>query len=231
MPDDVGGEPFPNGWEPDDDRGGADEDFASVVFDEDFVRAAEIHEPSAVERLLAAAQARAEAEAARARAGAGAPDEEPYDEGYGTYHPRRDSGDVYGPGLCAGAEAGPYGRHGGVLRPYRGRARWHRPIAWLLAVLMGIGMVALAFSAVYRGASSSRDEKAPPAPAASNVDTSGAVSSGAPASPGGPVGPGGPVSSGGPVGPRGSASPSGSGGPSASADYGAPAVSAAPRMP
>ncbi|MGW3628461.1 SCO2584 family spore wall biosynthesis protein, partial [Streptomyces sp. NPDC000880] len=57
MPDDVGGKPFPDGWEPDDDRGGADEDFASVVFDEDFVRAAEIHEPTAVERLLAAAQA------------------------------------------------------------------------------------------------------------------------------------------------------------------------------
>uniref|UniRef100_UPI000AEF2297 SCO2584 family spore wall biosynthesis protein n=2 Tax=Streptomyces TaxID=1883 RepID=UPI000AEF2297 len=55
MPDDVGGKPFPDGWEPDDDRGGADEDFASVVFDEDFVRSAPVHEPTAVERLLAAA--------------------------------------------------------------------------------------------------------------------------------------------------------------------------------
>ncbi len=67
MPDDVGGKPFPDGWEPDDDRGGADKDFASVVFDEDFVRAAVVHEPTAVERLLAAAEARAQADAAKAR--------------------------------------------------------------------------------------------------------------------------------------------------------------------
>ncbi|MFE4860366.1 hypothetical protein [Streptomyces sp. NPDC056670] len=170
MPDDVGGRPFPDGGEPDDDRGGADDDFASVVFDEDFVRAAAIHEPSAVERLLAAAQARAEAEAARARAGAGAPDDELYDDGYDPYRPGRDPDDFGGPGLSGGAEAGPYGRFGGVLRPYRGRARWHRPIAWLLAVIMGIGMVALAFSAVYRGASSDHEDKAPPPPATSNVD-------------------------------------------------------------
>ncbi|GAA4118780.1 hypothetical protein GCM10022284_73970 [Streptomyces hundungensis] len=170
VPDDVGGKPFPDGWEPDDDRGGADDDFASVVFDEDFVRAAAIHEPSAVERLLAAAQARAEAEAARARAGAGAPDDELYDDGYDPYRSARDPDDLGGPGLPGGAEAGPYGRFGGVLRPYRGRARWHRPIAWLMAVIMGIGMVALAFSAVYRGASSGREDKAPPPPATSNVD-------------------------------------------------------------
>lgn len=37
---------------------------------------------------------------------------------------------------------------------------------------MGIGMVALAFAAVYRSASSSRDEPVPP-PATSNVDKSG----------------------------------------------------------
>ncbi|MFI5767706.1 hypothetical protein ACIA74_04010 [Streptomyces sp. NPDC051658] len=171
MPDDVGGRPFPDGWEPDDDRGGADEDFASVVFDEDFVRAAEIHEPTAVERLLAAAQARAEAEASRALAGGGPMDDDLYDEGYGpgTYgrqsaygDPLDPDDDVYG--------TGPYGRHGGALRPYRGAARWHRPVAWLLAVLMGIGMVALAFSAVYRNSSGSRQDPAPP-PATTGVDS------------------------------------------------------------
>ncbi|GAA2227589.1 hypothetical protein GCM10010232_11600 [Streptomyces amakusaensis] len=78
MPDDVGGRPFPDGWEPDDDRGGADEDFAPVVFDEDFVKAALIREPSAVERLLAAAQARAEAEASRAAAAARDDGPDPY---------------------------------------------------------------------------------------------------------------------------------------------------------
>ncbi|GGT12730.1 SCO2584 family spore wall biosynthesis protein [Streptomyces atratus] len=173
MPDDVGGRPFPDGWEPDDDRGGADEDFASVVFDEDFVRAAEIHEPTAVERLLAAAQARAEAEASRARAGGGPPDDELYDEGYGP-------GGAYGRGSAYGDPldpddddvygSGPYGRHGGALRPYRGAARWHRPVAWLLAVLMGIGMVALAFSAVYRNTSGNRQDPAPP-PATTGVDS------------------------------------------------------------
>ncbi|MFE7400903.1 hypothetical protein [Streptomyces sp. NPDC057557] len=173
MPDDVGGRPFPDGWEPDDDRGGADEDFASVVFDEDFVRAAEIHEPTAVERLLAAAQARAEAEASRARAGGGPPDDELYDEGYGP-------GGAYGRGSAYGDPldpdgddaygTGPYGRHGGALRPYRGAARWHRPVAWLLAVLMGIGMVALAFSAVYRNTSGNRQDPAPP-PATTGVDS------------------------------------------------------------
>jgi len=172
VPDDVGGRPYPNGWEPDDDRGGADEDFASVVFDEDFVRAAEFHEPTAVERLLAAAEARAEADAFRARAGGGSLDDDLYDDGYGP-------GGAYGPGsgyddpLDADDDyrvGGPYGRHGGALRPYRGTARWHRPVAWLLALLMGVGMVALAFSAVFRNASGDRQDQVPP-PATSGVDS------------------------------------------------------------
>ncbi|WP_328948532.1 hypothetical protein OG778_08785 [Streptomyces sp. NBC_00184] len=168
MPDDVGGRPFPNGWEPDDDRGGADEDFASVVFDEDFVQAAEFHEPTAVERLLAAAEARAEADAFRARTG-GPLDDDLYDDGYGP-------GGTYGSGYDPLDEdddyhvSGPYGRHGGALRPYRGAARWHRPVAWLLALLMGIGMVALAFSAVFRNASGDRQDQVPP-PATSGVDS------------------------------------------------------------
>ncbi|THA60040.1 hypothetical protein E6P78_28065 [Streptomyces sp. A0958] len=174
MPDDVGGRPFPNGWEPDDDRGGADEDFASVVFDEDFVRAAEFHEPTAVERLLAAAEARAEADARRAGARGGPRDDELYDDGYGPggyggphgYDDRLDA-DADEDGLY---DSGPYGRHGGSLRPYRGAARWHRPVAWLLAVLMGIGMVALAFSAVYRNTSGSRQDQVPP-PATTGVDS------------------------------------------------------------
>ncbi|MFD7339648.1 hypothetical protein ACFV98_27110 [Streptomyces violascens] len=230
MPDDVGGGPFPDGREPDDDHGGADDDFASVVFDEDFVRAAEIHEPSAVERLLAAAQARAEAEAARARAGAGAPDDELYDDGYDPYRPGRDPDDLGGPGLSGGAEAGPYGRHGGALRPYRGRARWHRPIAWLLAVVMGIGMVALAFSAVYRGATSDHEDKVPP-PATSNVDNptnAAGPAVGGPSSNAGGLGKGvgpGPGTNGLPLVPAVSASVS------ASAAFEGPAVSAAPRVP
>ncbi|MWA11087.1 SCO2584 family spore wall biosynthesis protein [Streptomyces sp. BA2] len=167
MPEDVGGTPsFPDGWEPDDDRdrGGADEEFASVVFDEAFVKAAEVHEPTAVERLLAAAQARAEAseaESHRARTrgpGRDSPEDDLYDEGFGPddggeFGRDADLDDVYDREFT---EDG-YGRHG-----YGGHNRWHRPVAWMLALLMGIGMVALAFTAVYRGASTGRQDPAPP---------------------------------------------------------------------
>ncbi|MEV4915589.1 hypothetical protein AB0K47_02020 [Streptomyces tirandamycinicus] len=201
MPDDVGGRPFPDGWEPDDDRGGADQDFASVVFDEDFVRAAEIHEPSAVERLLAAAQARAEAEAARARSGAGPADDELYDDGRGPadYGRERGHGALDPDGLDGYAD--PYGPHGGALRPYRGAARWYRPVAWVLAVVMGVGMVALAFTAVYRGAAAGRQDRVP-TPTTTGVD----------------------VPARGTVPDRGTH-------PSASAEYSAPPVSAVPRTP
>ncbi|MFE7772827.1 hypothetical protein ACFU5O_02800 [Streptomyces sp. NPDC057445] len=198
MPDDLGGRPFPDGWEPDDDRGGADEDFASVVFDEDFVRAAEIHEPTAVERLLAAAQARAEAEAARARAGAGPADDDGYGTGGAYGHQRYDA---YDPDDRAARDLDPYGPHGGTLRPYRGAARWHRPVAWILALLMGIGMVALAFTAVYRGASANRQDRVPP-PATTGVDA-----------------------------PSRTSAPERVPSPSASAEYSAPPVSAVPRTP
>jgi hypothetical protein len=203
VPDDVGGRPFPDGWEPDDDRGGADEEFASVVFDEGFVRAAKIHEPTAVERLLTAAQARAEAEAMRARSGGGPADDEPYDDGYGPgeYGRERAYGDDDSDGegsLCAG----PYGRHGGSLRPYRGSARWHRPVAWVLALVMGIGIVAIAFTVVYQGAADSRQDQVPP-PATTGVDPT----------------------------PRSGSARERVGGPSASMESPAPPVSADPRTP
>lgn len=206
VPDDVEGKPFSDGWEPDDDRGGADEDFASVVFDEDFVKAAEIHEPSAVERLLAAAQAHADAEAARTWAGGRPPDDDPYDA--------REPHGPYGDAEDADAFHGPYGRYGGALRPYRNSSRWHRPVAWLLALLMGIGMVAFAFAAVYRSASGSRDGQAP-APASTGVDKpASGTDTGTHTDSGTGTGPG-----------------PGNGGPSASAEYTAPAASAQPRTP
>jgi hypothetical protein len=177
VPDDVGGRPFPDGDEPDShSHGAADEEFASVVFDEDFVRSAQIHEPTAVERMLAAAQARAEAEGRRPRAGTGRADEEFHDEGYDPDDPDADfdgrDGDAFDqdPEDGEGYDSyGPYGRYGRALGPYRGHARWHRPVAWVLAVVMGIGMVALAFAAVYRGTAGSRQEPPPP-PATSGVD-------------------------------------------------------------
>lgn len=166
MPEDVGGTPFPDGWEPDDDHdhGMSDEEFDTVVFDEAFVKAAVIHEPTAVERLLAAAQARAEASEAEARRALGRGDR--YEEGYGPDGPDFGPGgelddlddtdvleDRYG-------GTGTYGKH----------VRWHRPVAWLLAVVMGIGMVALAFAAVYRSASSGGSRDQMPRPSSTGLE-------------------------------------------------------------
>lgn len=163
MPDDVGGQPFPDDGEPDEDRGGADKDFASVVFDEDFVRNAEIREPSAAERQRAADRARAEAaEAARSAFAGGWTGDDDHD-GYGYGHADGYHSDESGweQGHGHGYPDGPYGAYGGSLRPYRGRSPWLRPVAWVLAFVMGLGMVALAFSAVYRSAAAGTD----PAPA------------------------------------------------------------------
>jgi len=175
VPEDVGGTPsFPDGGEPDDDRdrGGADEEFASVVFDEDFVRAAEIHEPSAVERLLAAAQARAEANEAENRRARmrgparDAPDDEYYDDGFDP-----EEGEFGHDDLDEAYEHDTDPRRYGRAGRHPGQARWHRPVAWMLALLMGVGMVALAFTAVYRGASSGRQDQVP-APASTEVGQS-----------------------------------------------------------
>uniref|UniRef100_UPI00389AA3F0 SCO2584 family spore wall biosynthesis protein n=1 Tax=Streptomyces xylophagus TaxID=285514 RepID=UPI00389AA3F0 len=168
VPEDVGGTPFPDGWEPDDDhdRGMSDEEFASVVFDEAFVRAAVVHEPTAVERLLAAAQARAEAseaEARRAQHRRGLRgDDDLFEDAYGRefgHDPELDDLDD------TDVVEGRYGAPG----TYGKQVRWHRPVAWLLALVMGIGMVALAFSAVYRGASSGSRDRVPP-PASTGVE-------------------------------------------------------------
>jgi len=172
----VGGTPFPDGWEPDDDRdrGGADEEFASVVFDEAFVRAATVHEPTAVERLLAAAEARAEAseaEARRARARGLRGDDELFEDafgpgGRGDFGHDPDLDDLDDRDVLHGG----YGNPGTYGKP----ARWHRPVAWMLALVMGIGMVALAFAAVYRGASSSSGDQVPP-PASTGLEQDSGV--------------------------------------------------------
>ncbi|MDH6623349.1 hypothetical protein M2271_001136 [Streptomyces sp. LBL] len=166
VPEDVGGMPFPDGWEPDDDhdRGVSDEEFASVVFDEAFVRAAVVHEPTAVERLLAAAQARAEASEAEARRAHGS--RERYEDGFVSEDPSGFGRDPAFDDLDdADVLEGRYGTSG----TYGKQVRWHRPVAWLLALVMGIGMVALAFAAVYRSASSG-DRDQPPPPASTGLE-------------------------------------------------------------
>ncbi|WP_431678515.1 hypothetical protein [Kitasatospora sp. KL5] len=162
MAEDVGGSPYPDGA----DHGGADDEFATVVLDEAFVRSAAVHEPSALERQLAAAEARFEPETAGPA--------RPYDltapEMAGTGdvlplelrpHPRGLDDDRQYPDPWSGTDRArrrarwsrtvgwdPL-RHDGR---YIAQQRWHRPVAWVLAVVMGVGVVAVAAAAIYRGA-------------------------------------------------------------------------------
>ncbi|MER8186344.1 hypothetical protein [Kitasatospora sp. NPDC094015] len=157
MADDVGGSPYPDGA----DHGGADDEFATVVFDEAFVRSAAVHEPSALERQLAAAEARFEPDAVGTgrgyeltTSGEGVPLElRP--------HPRGLDDDRHFPdpwsGLDRSRRRSRRGRPARYGRPGSGRGRdvaqqrWHRPVAWVLAVVMGLGVVAVAVAAIYRG--------------------------------------------------------------------------------
>lgn len=212
MPDDVGGRPFQNGEEPDDrDRTAADDAFASVVFDESFVRAALIREPSAAERILAAAQSPAETESALAHddlyghgrrqtpegAEEGHDDPDEDDDRYGRYrygrveHADRVEYIEYVEDAEYPEDAGYLGYNedpdprddprAPVFRPYRGHVRWQRPVAWVLAVVMGVGIVAMAFAALHRGAGGQYRQQTPaPPPASTDVDVpSGGRSSGA----------------------------------------------------
>ncbi|WP_445400972.1 SCO2584 family spore wall biosynthesis protein [Streptomyces sp. LE64] len=156
MPEDVGGTP-PDGGQPDDrDHGGADGEFASVVFDEDFVRAARVREPSAEERLLAAAEARSDAEGRPGSRGAA---DDFGDEEHALAREVFGQGRDFDPDdrYARDVLEESYGRSDAFM----GHARWPRRLAWVLALVMGIGMVALAFAAVYRGAAGGRQDPAP----------------------------------------------------------------------
>ncbi|MDX6353145.1 MAG: hypothetical protein QOF98_48 [Streptomyces sp.] len=119
-----------------------DDEFASLVLDEDFVRSALFHEPTARERMLAVADGPAlPPGSGRHRKQPAVPELDEGDDG-----PALESDALYAAG-----------------HPYRGsNTRWHRPVAWALAVVMGIGVVALTFAAVYRGASGTRQPTQPP---------------------------------------------------------------------
>ncbi|PBC79863.1 hypothetical protein BX265_4689 [Streptomyces sp. TLI_235] len=162
MAEDVGGSPNPDGA----DHGGADDEFATVVLDEAFVRSAAVHEPSALERQLAAAEARFEPEAV----GPARPWDLTAPEMAGTGdvlplelrpHPRGLDDDRLYPDPWSGTDrARRRARWSRTVgwEPLRhdgrhiAQQRWHRPVAWVLAVVMGVGVVAVAVAAIYRGA-------------------------------------------------------------------------------
>ncbi|MDB1088184.1 hypothetical protein PJ985_11475 [Streptomyces sp. ACA25] len=222
MPDDVGGQPFPDGERPDSaDSGAADEAFAAVVLDEAFIRAAAIHEPTAADRMLRAALERAERadspeepfgfyqapelDPGAVDGAAGSRGWEPtsrydgYDRfgipgyQYREYREDRDFGEEGPPGQAApvgrnglpgsGSPAdtrpdasGPagfaVGRRPSVPASWR-PARWQRPVACVLAVVMGISMVAFALVAVQRAGSAQRPDTGPVSPASEPGDSGG----------------------------------------------------------
>ncbi|MFD7452229.1 hypothetical protein [Kitasatospora sp. NPDC059827] len=155
MAEDVGGLPYPDGA----DHGGADDEFATVVFDEAFVRSAAVHEPTAKERQLAAAEARFEPDSAGpgwsydVPAADGLPLElRPYPSGLDEDHLYPDPWS--GPGRATGRPGRRWGRRYDPVRArgrYVAQQRWHRPVAWVLAVIMGVSLVAVAVAAVYQG--------------------------------------------------------------------------------
>ncbi|GAA4679511.1 hypothetical protein GCM10023347_37580 [Streptomyces chumphonensis] len=194
MPDEATGPPSFDDEGPDDRDHGAENVFDAVVFDEDFIRAAAVHEPSAAERHRAAARARAEAEAAASREearGHGGPDGHPddADDAFSSEYPSYDYLDGENDPFdddAVRAHPNPHYAAWAAGRSARHRApvRWYRPVAWVLAVLMGVGAVAMALTAAQRGAPAQREEPRNP-PASTEPDGLGAP---APPRPQAPVG-------------------------------------------
>jgi hypothetical protein len=184
--EDVGGSPYPDGA----DHGGADDEFATVVLDEAFVRSAAVHEPSARERQLAAAETRFEPDTGlpgrgyeMTVSGEGLPLElRP--------HPSLDDDRLYPDPWSAPGRAGRVARWRRRTRAlgydpgragrgrYVAQQRWHRPVAWVLAVVMVVGVAAVAVAAIYRGAGGAADSPRRPETGTSRSE-SGAASPGA----------------------------------------------------
>lgn len=157
MAEDLGGSPYSDGA----DHGGTDDEFAAVVLDEAFVRSAAVHEPTARERQLAAAEARSEPEPGGAGRGTdyaadrfdGLPLElRPHPLGLEDDRIYTDPwvGSHRGVGRRRAVRWPGYGPRGGG-RGQIAQQRWHRPLAWVLVIVMGVSLVAVAVAAVYRG--------------------------------------------------------------------------------
>lgn len=125
-----------------DDPDHAGDDWSSVVFDEHFVRAATVHEPSAAERRLAAASPTPPTPPTPPQ---------PTDFGenpYRLHEPRPDDGFRH-----RASDDVPGGEHGDFGTPIGRTTWWRQSVAWVLAVLMGVGVVAMAVTAVAPGRS------------------------------------------------------------------------------
>jgi hypothetical protein len=186
--EEVGGSPYSDG----DDHGAADDEFATVVLDEAFVRSAAVHEPSARERQLAAAEARNEPEPG-GPAGWGRELGPEHSDGLPLElrpHPAGLEDDrIYtNPWVGSGSRRRRavrwpgYGTRADLTARQVAQQRWHRPLAWVLVIVMGVGLVAVAVAAVYRGSGAlpgrvpavGTSGPASPAPTAVRADPAGA---------------------------------------------------------
>ncbi|MET7305257.1 hypothetical protein [Embleya sp. NPDC005575] len=168
MPESPGPE-FPDG--PDFPEFSEDE-LSSVVFDESFVRAARVHEPSANERGASIDPAPTPTPAAPERTDKKAEQADRsdwFDDG--TYP--ADGEDPWrartGPGhdhRLLSADVPTWFASEPWTRSARS-TRWRRGVAWVLALLMGVGVVAIAVTAFYRSGSS----QGPTTPRQPSVDS------------------------------------------------------------
>lgn len=140
MSDSRGPEPPEGPPEFGEDPERAGDELSAVVFDEHFVRSATFHEPSAAERLLAAAPPTPPPTPAPP-----APAVEIGDDPVPLHEPRTEGG--FRP---AGTPIGPFGDPDDLGGPIRS-TWWRQSVAWVLALLMGIGVVAMAITAVTPG--------------------------------------------------------------------------------
>ncbi|MFJ5882634.1 hypothetical protein [Kitasatospora cineracea] len=192
MAEDVGGSPYSDGA----DHGDANDEFATVVFDENFVRSAAVREPSALERQLAAAEARLEPEQAGAARSHEFTESAEFTGGNEVLPlelrplPGGLDEDRFYPDPWSGCDRQERRTRRSRVRafdPLRGgsvaQQRWHRPVAWVLALVMGVGLVALSVAAVYRGVGGAGPES-PARPSSGNnssrSDGGGSQGSGAP---------------------------------------------------
>jgi hypothetical protein len=153
MPDDAGGPARPDGA----DHGESKEELDAPVFDDAFVNAACVHEPTADERIAEAVEARMREEPPGTRLlngpGFSGPEIEPAEhpvELYDTFGVPHGADSYPDADACSDAgadsELGFDSRRAASRQPARG----HRMVAWVLAVIMGIGVLAMAVTAVYR---------------------------------------------------------------------------------
>jgi hypothetical protein len=147
----------------------SEDELSSVVFDESFVRAARVHEPSANERGAAVDPAPTPTPAAPERTDKKvdrADRSDWFDDGA---YPS-DGEDPWRARTMPVHDHSPAPAHVPTWfasEPWARAARatrWRRGVAWVLAVLMGVGVVAMAVTAVYRSGSSQGPTSPAPQP-------------------------------------------------------------------